>query len=140
VHSHRDLTTANVLDCDGEAVFIDWESAGPVGVGAELGRTAFDHELDDEDLVAFLSGYSKAAPVPNPGPDWMTLWIRALVVFEAHCRSSLAAGTAPASLCRFQQHVVETTPGELRRRLAIVNKSVDRFSIALERARERRRP
>ena len=132
--SHRDLTTANVLDRAGEAVLIDWESAGPIGPGSEIGRTALDHGLVEDgrhdELVAFLRGYGEVAGLPPVGPDWCALWIRGLVVFADHCARSCIAGTAPASLLSFQSAVVRSSPAELRRRLAIVPELVERLERA----------
>ena len=136
VWSHRDLTSANVLDDDGVAVLLDWESAGPVLVSAEVGRTALDNfgahgTLDRTLLTAYLRGYASVAPLPAVGTDWCWLWIQGLVVFAEHCARSCIEGTAPPSLLAFQREVVESTPHELTRRLAVVDRLVDLFDAVV---------
>jgi Ser/Thr protein kinase RdoA (MazF antagonist) len=134
VFSHRDLTPANVLDRDGEAVLIDWESSGPVGTGAEIGRTALDHGAAGTDLVDLLRGYNETSPLPRVGRDWVTLWIRALIVFEHQCRESLRGRRGPAPLLDFQQHVIATHASELARRLTLVDGVIAAFEEAVSAA------
>lgn len=135
VLGHRDLTSQNVLDLDGTPVLIDWEDAGPIAPGAELGRTALDNlgrdgVLDALVLRQLLASYAEVAPLPPIGPHWCSLWIRGLVVFADHCARSCLAGAADASLVRLQSEVVERTPEELRRRLAAVPGYVAAFDQA----------
>ena len=131
VLSHRDLTPANVLDLDGRAVLIDWESAGPIGRGADLGRAALDHALAGDELVAFLRGYATEAELPEVGHDWLTLWIRGVLIFEETCRQALLRGDGPATLRRVQQDVVATAASEVARRLAAADDLVARFQKAV---------
>lgn len=136
VSSHRDLTSANLLDDHGTAVLLDWESAGPVLTSAEIGRTALDNllcgdALDESLLRSYLGGYAGQASLPKVTPDWCSLWIRGLVVFAEQCARSLLSGKVPAGLAEFQQKVVEWTPDELDRRLRISPSLVDQFQAAL---------
>jgi Ser/Thr protein kinase RdoA (MazF antagonist) len=69
VSSHRDLTSANLLNDGDVAVLIDWESAGPITTSAEIGRTALDNFLTGDSLEpgllsAFLNGYAAIRPLP----------------------------------------------------------------------------
>lgn len=135
VVGHRDLTSQNVLDRDGTPVLIDWEDAGPITAGAELGRTALDNlgragVLDDDLLLAFLRGYAGERPLPPVGRHWCSLWIRGLVVFADHCARSCVEGTAEPSLLRFQTEVLHATVPELRRRFAIATDLVRQFEKA----------
>ena len=139
VVGHRDLTSMNVLDLDGAPVLLDWEDAGTIGAGDELGRTALDNVgrdgvLDDERLTALLSGYAGVRPLPPIGPHWCGLWIRGLVVFAEHCARSCIEGTADPSLLRLQSSVVETTVPELRRRIDLVPTFVAAFERAAQAA------
>lgn len=132
VFSHRDLTSANVLERDGRPVLIDWESAGPVARGVEIGRTALDQlpvgtGLDRRPLQAFVTGYRTIRPLPAVGPDWCCLWLRGLIVFAEHCARSCVDATAPRSLLARQAQVVESAPEELRRRLRLVDELVAVF-------------
>jgi hypothetical protein len=136
VGSHRDLTSANLLDDHGRAVLIDWESAGPVLTSAELGRTALDNFLDGDlldppRLAAYLRGYAEQAAVPPIGRDWCALWIRGLVVFAEQCAASCLRGRGPAGLLAFQARVVEATPAELDHRLRLVDRYLDQFAAAV---------
>lgn len=138
VTSHRDLTPMNTLSDRGIAVLIDWESAGPVACSAELGRTALDHfldgeHMDEELLAAYLAGYAGIRPLPPIGPDWCSLWIRGLVVFGEHCARSCIAGTSPPALLDFQSRVVDATPTELTRRVAIIGSVLAQFEHAMPR-------
>ena len=136
VLGHRDLTSMNVLDLDGTPVLIDWEDAGPISAGAELGRTALDNlgregVLDDDLLRTFLAGYAEVRPVPAVGPHWCSLWIAGLVVFAEHCARSCIEGTADESLLRLQSEVLAWVVPELRRRFARVPTFVAAFERAL---------
>lgn len=136
VFSHRDLTTGNVLSVDGRPVLIDWESAGPVGRAAEVGRTALDQCSQDERLEptllrGFLAGYADVAPLPDVGPGWCALWIRGLIVFAEQCARSCIDGSGPRSLLDFQSRVVESTPTLLERRLANVDAITETFQQAV---------
>lgn len=135
VLGHRDLTSMNVLDLNGVPVLLDWEDAGTIGAGDELGRTALDNlgrdgVLDEALLAGFLRGYGEVAAVPPVGPHWCALWIRGLVVFAEHCARSCVEGTADESLLRLQSSVVEATVPELRRRFSQVPTFVDAFERA----------
>lgn len=137
VFSHRDLTTANVLDDGGRPVLIDWESCGPIGRGDEIGRTVLDQFLgagaDDGRLDAFLAGYRSRADLPIVGAHWCGLWIRGLIVFAAYCARSCLAAAEPTAQTAFQSRVVESTPAELERRLAAVDDHVAAFGAAVAR-------
>lgn len=135
VSSHRDLTSANLLNDDDVAVLIDWESAGPISPSAEIGRTALDNflrgeTLDQALLASYLDGYAGRALLPRIDLDWCTLWIRGLVVFAEQCARSLLAGSAPAGLLNFQRQVIEQTPEELERRLRLAPTFVEQFRAA----------
>lgn len=135
VTSHRDLTSANLLNDQGEAVLIDWESAGRTLTSAEIGRTALDNflrgdSMDRPALAAFLEGYARRMVLPPVGPDWCSLWIRGLVVFAEQCARSLLHQDPPASLAMFQQQVVAHTPSELARRLRMVGRLLEQFESA----------
>jgi hypothetical protein len=135
VSGHRDLTSANLLNDDGVAVLIDWESAGPISTSSEIGRTALDNflsgdTLDQGLLVSYLDGYAGRALIPRIDLDWCTLWIRGLVLFAEQCAWSLLAGSAPASLLDFQRQVIESTPEELDRRLRLAPTLVEQFRAA----------
>ncbi|HVF32378.1 MAG TPA: phosphotransferase [Acidimicrobiales bacterium] len=135
VPGHRDLTAANVLDLAGTPVLIDWEDAGSVAAGTELGRTALDNvgrdgTLDPVLLRELVQGYGEVRPIPPLGEHWCSLWVRGLVVFAEHCARSCVEGTADAGLLRIQSLVVERTPMELRRRLAAAPAYVEAFGKA----------
>lgn len=137
VFSHRDLTSANVLERDGLPVLIDWESAGPVARGVEIGRTALDQlpvstGMDRRPLQAFLAGYRGVRPVPVVGRDWCCLWLRGLIVFAEHCARSCLDATGPRSLLARQAQIVEAAPDELRRRLHLVDELVAVFAAAAD--------
>lgn len=122
--SHRDLTSANILDDHGVAVLIDWESAGRTSTSAEIGRTALDNfltsdSLEHDQLSAYLEGSATISPLPPIELDWCSLWIRGLVVFAEQCATSEFASMAPPSLLAFQHQVVEWTPNEFERRLRL---------------------
>ena len=132
---HRDLTSMNLLDRDGTPVLIDWEDAGPIGAGDELGRTALDNlgrngVFDDDLLRTFLEGYAEVRPLPPVGPHWCNLWIRGLVIFGEHCARSCIEGTADESLLRLQSDVVAWLVPELQRRLDAVPRYVGSFEKA----------
>ncbi len=136
VRSHRDLTSANVLDDHGEPVLIDWEDAGPIGPGNEIGRTALDNlgwrgHLDPDALGVYLRGYRRVARLPAVGPHWCSLWVRGLIVYAEHCARSCLTATAPPSLLAHQSKVVATAPAELRRRVALVDSLLAAFENAL---------
>jgi Ser/Thr protein kinase RdoA (MazF antagonist) len=136
VFSHADLTSANVLERDGAAVLIDWESATAVQPAVELGRTALDqlHVLGPATgtrLEALLRGYAEVRALPAVGPHWCALWIRGLVLFAAQCAQSCVEGTGSAALLRHQAQIIERTPDELRRRLAIVDELTEIFDRAV---------
>jgi hypothetical protein len=135
VVGHRDLTSMNLLDRAGTPVLIDWEDAGSIGAGDELGRTALDNVgrdgvLDEALLAALVRGYAEVAPVPAVGPHWCGLWIRGLLVFAEHCARSCIDGTTDASLLDLQADVLAWVVPELRRRLA----EVPGYVAAFERA------
>lgn len=136
VFSHRDLTLPNTLDDRGDAVLIDWESAGPVRTSAELGRTALDHlhrdgTLDRTQLITFLRAYAERAPLPPVAEDWLTLWIRGLVVFAEQCAASCLDATGPPAQLEFQATVVAATPAELRRRLRLADEILHAFDASV---------
>ena len=135
VVGHRDLTSMNLLDLDGTPVLIDWEDAGPIGAGDELGRTALDNlgrdgVFDAALLRTFLEGYAERRTLPPVGPHWCNLWIRGLVVFAEHCARSCIEGTADESLLRLQSEVVAWVVPELQRRLDAVPRYVAAFETA----------
>lgn len=136
--SHRDLTSANILNDHGVAVLIDWESAGPTSASAEIGRTALDNflkgdTLDHALLSAYLGGYTAYRPLPPIDLHWCSLWIRGLVVFAEQCAISDLVGSAPPALLNFQRRVVEGTPDELERRLRLAPALVEQFRAATDR-------
>lgn len=135
VYSHRDLTAGNILDLHGAPILIDWEDAGPIGRGNEIGRTALDNVIRNGwlDFVAlrhYLHGYSEIVPVPPVGAHWCSLWIRGLLVYAEHCARSCLQGTADRSLLHHQAHVLETTLTELGRRLEMTPALVETFHEA----------
>jgi Ser/Thr protein kinase RdoA (MazF antagonist) len=135
VVGHRDLTSMNVLDLAGTPVLIDWEDAGRIGAGDELGRTALDNlgrdgVFDEGLLRTFLAGYAEVRPLPPVGPHWCGLWTLGLVVFAEHCARSCLEGTADESLLRLQSEVVAWVVPELRRRLEAVPRYVAVFEKA----------
>lgn len=133
VFSHRDLTLDNILDRHGVPVLIDWESAGPIGPGDELGRTALDNlwqdgALDVELLTAYLAGYRALAALPPVGRDWCATWCLGLLVLAEHCAARCAAhGGDPADLA-FQSRVVADVWAEAERRVAMVDELVAIFA------------
>lgn len=140
---HRDLTSQNVLDLEGVPVLIDWEDAGLIDAGNELGRTALDNlgrdgVLDDERLVALLAGYTTVRPLPPLGQHWCSLWVRGLVVFAEHCARSCVEGTADPGLLEAQSRVVEATVPELRRRFELVPSLLSSFERAADAAAQLR--
>jgi Ser/Thr protein kinase RdoA (MazF antagonist) len=142
VIGHRDLTSQNVLDLDGTPVLIDWEDAGPIAPGTELGRTALDNVgrdgvLDEDALTAMVAGYAAVRPLPPVGRHWCSLWLRGLVVFAEHCARSCLEGTVDPALLRLQTDVLERTVPELRRRFAAVPGYVAAFEAAGKAARSR---
>jgi len=135
VLSHRDLTSENILDDHGVPVLIDWEDAGPIGPGTEIGRTALDNlgrdgVLDDGVLRLFLAGYREVAPLPPVGPHWCSLWVRGLILYAEHCARSCVDVAATTSLLERQSLVVGQVVDELRRRLAITDSLVAAFEAA----------
>jgi Ser/Thr protein kinase RdoA (MazF antagonist) len=139
VVGHRDLTSQNVLDRGGSPVLIDWEDAGPIAPGTELGRTALDNVgrdgvLDDARLEALLRGYAAERPLPPLGPHWCSLWIRGLVVFADHCARSCVDGAGDPSLLAFQTDVLLRTVPHLGRRFELVPTLLAQFEAAAARA------
>lgn len=135
VTGHRDLTSQNILDLDGTPVLIDWEDAGAIAAGNDLGRTALDNVardgvLDDDRLRAMLVGYREVRPLPPLGPHWCSLWVRGLVVFVEHCARSCIHGTADAGLLRLQSDVIERALPELRRRFELLPSLLASFELA----------
>ncbi|HUP87321.1 MAG TPA: phosphotransferase [Acidimicrobiales bacterium] len=136
VISHRDLTSANILDDAGIPALIDWEDAGLIAPGSEVGRTALDNfacdgVLDAAALRAFLAGYGSARPLPTVGSHWCSLWVRGLILFAEHCARSCVSGTTPRLLRERQSAVVENTVAELRRRLHLTDALVAAFESAV---------
>lgn len=136
IFSHRDLTSSNILDADDGPVLIDWEDAGLIQPGTEVGRTALDNfgrdgSLDVGALSAYLMGYQAVLPLPAVGRHWCSLWIRGLIVFAEHCARSCVSGLAPPALLDRQSAVVGSTVTELRRRLQMTDALVAAFNAAL---------
>jgi Ser/Thr protein kinase RdoA (MazF antagonist) len=135
VVGHRDLTSQNVLDLGGTPVLIDWEDAGPIARGTELGRAALDNlgrdgVLDADRLEALLRGYATERSLPPLGPHWCSLWLRGLVVFADHCARSCLEGTGDPSLLRLQTDVLLQTVPHLRRRFELLPSLLGQFEDA----------
>lgn len=71
---HNDFDPSNVLiDRDGAFVVIDWDNVGPLDPRAEIAYAllswcaAGNGEPDRARLRAFLEGYGRVKPVPEPG-------------------------------------------------------------------------
>ena len=78
VLTHRDIHPWNLLARDGRPVVLDWELAGPLELGCELGSTALSiskgpgfADVDRDVFRAVLDGYVAGGGVlPSPGPGW----------------------------------------------------------------------
>lgn len=136
VFSHRDLTADNLLADDGHPVLLDWESAGPVGTAAEIGRTALDNLTLDGSLVpelvyAFLEGYASQAPVPAVGPEWCSLWCRGLLLFGEYCAVRCNQEDAATPSLAFQAQVVQGLVPEIERRVSAAGSLLEVFDRAV---------
>lgn len=139
VYSHRDLTADNILDDCGEPVLIDWEDAGLIAPGNEIGRTALDNlgregGLDPAVLGKYLRAYHEVSALPAVGRHWCSLWVRGLILYALHCAESCVTATASRSLLEQQSVVLDNVAVELRRRLGLVDALVEAFEAASPRS------
>jgi thiamine kinase-like enzyme len=109
VLTHRDIHPWNLLARAGRPVVLDWEIAGKLELGSELGSTALSlskgPDLDDVDPVIFrsvLDGYvAGGGALPPPGPYWFVFMIGGWLGFTHRniTRCLVEASGSDLSMC-----------------------------------------
>lgn len=130
VLTHRDVQPWNLLERDGNPVLVDWELAGPLDLGSELGASALGiakgpglDSIEPASFRAVLDGYVDAGgELPPSGPHWFVYLLGGWLSFTRwnllRCLTDVEAATGP-ELALSHQAVRDGLQGlpELFRRL-----------------------